>query len=53
MLEVTRVNEKVDKWPDAEYTDYNYDGRLFIVSKGGRTVGIYNLDHVVSIILKE
>lgn len=53
MLEITRANENVDRWSDAEYTDYTYDGRLFIVSKGVRTVGIYNLDHVVSIILKE
>ena len=36
-----------------QWTDYKYDGKCFIIIKGEQWVGIYNMDSVVSIIVKK
>lgn len=35
-----------------EWDDYAYDGKVFIVKKGGAWVGIYNMDSVLSVVVK-
>ena len=35
-----------------EWDDYAYDGTAFIIKKAGRWVGIYNMSHVISVVVK-
>lgn len=35
-----------------EWDDYAYDGMVFIVKKNGSWVGIYNMNHVISVVVK-
>ncbi len=35
-----------------EWDDYAYDGKVFIIKKDGSWVGIYNMDHVISVVVK-
>lgn len=35
-----------------EWDDYAYDGTAFIIKKGGAWVGIYNMDSVISVVVK-
>lgn len=35
-----------------EWNDYAYDGKVFIIKKDGAWVGIYNMDSVISIVVK-
>ena len=40
-------------WEQAEWSDYAYDGKAFIVKNGNDWVGIYNFDSIISVIVKE
>lgn len=53
MIKITMTNSKVVKWHKGEFDDYMYDGKFFIVIRNGEWVGFYNLDHVISIIVKK
>ena len=35
-----------------EWDDYYYDGTVFVVKKNGAWVGIYNMDNVISVVVK-
>ena len=35
-----------------EWDDYAYDGKVFIIKKDGSWVGIYNMNHVISVVVK-
>lgn len=35
-----------------DWDDYAYDGKVFIVKKNGAWVGIYNMDCVLSVVIK-
>lgn len=35
-----------------EWDDYAYDGKVFIVKKCDTWVGIYNMDSVISVVVK-
>lgn len=35
-----------------EWDDYSYDGMAFIIKKKGTWVGIYNMNHVISVVVK-
>lgn len=35
-----------------EWDDYAYDGKVFIIKKDGAWVGIYNMDHIISVVVK-
>lgn len=52
MIKVVFKNGSVVKWKPREYTDYKYDGKCFIIIRNGQWVGFYNMDSVVSIIIK-
>lgn len=53
MIKIIFKNGSVAKWRKKEFTDYKYDGKCFIIIKDERWVGIYNMDAVISIIIKE
>lgn len=40
-------------WSPGSYTDYGYRDNFFIISDGDDTIGIYNLEHIVSIEITE
>lgn len=40
---------KTDEIPQKLYTDYNYDGKLFIVIKKEQWIAMYNIDEVACI----
>ncbi len=52
VIKVVFKNGCICKWKKKEYTDYKYDGKCFIVIRGQQWVGIYNMDSIVSIIIK-
>ena len=35
-----------------EWDNYAYDGKVFIIKKNGAWVGIYNISHVISVVVK-
>lgn len=53
VIKITMTNSKVVKWLKGEFDDYMYDGKFFIVIRNGEWIGFYNLEHVISIIIKE
>lgn len=52
MIKIVFKNGSTCKWKKKEYTDYKYDGKCFIVIKDGRWIGFYNMDSVISIVVK-
>ena len=53
MIKIVLKNGCVVKWTREEYSDYKYDGKCFILIKDERWISFYNMDSVVSIIIKE
>lgn len=53
MIKITMTNSKVVKWLKGEFDDYMYDKKFFIIIRNGEWIGFYNLEHVISIIVKE
>ncbi len=53
MIKIVFKNGCIAKWKKEQWTDYKYDGKCFIIIKGEQWVGIYNMDSVVSIIVKK
>lgn len=52
MIKITFKNGNVIRWKKKTYTDYKYDGKCFIITKDGKWVGLYNIDSIISIIIK-
>lgn len=52
MLKLILKNSCEVKWKDNEYDDYYYDGRVIVIRKDNRMVGLYNIDNVISLIDK-
>lgn len=52
MIKIVFKNGCIVKWKKKEWTDYKYDGKLFIVIKDEEWVGFYNIDSIVSVIVK-
>lgn len=53
MIKITMTNSKEVKWGKEEYDSYMYDGKFFIIIKDSNWIGFYNLDAVISIVVKE
>ncbi len=53
MIKIVFKNGNVVKWKQGEFTDYKYDGKCFIIIKNESWVGFYNIDSVISVIIKE
>ncbi len=51
MIKITFKNGDTAEWYIGQYTDYKYDGKCFIVIKDKQWVGIYNIDHIISIVI--
>lgn len=51
-IKIALNNSKQVKWEKDEWDDYIYDGKFFIVKKNDAWVGFYNLNNVISIIIK-
>lgn len=54
VIEITLKNGHTAVWKadKDEWDDYAYDGAAFIIKKDGAWVGIYNMDHVISVVVK-
>ena len=54
IIEVTFNNGHSAVWEadKGEWDDYAYDGTVFIIKKGGAWVGIYNMSHVISVVVE-
>lgn len=51
-IKIVMANSDEIKWTADQWDDYKYDGKYFIITKGGVWVGFYNLDKVISIIIQ-
>ena len=49
MLKIMLTNGDVRKWTEKEYTDYDIKGRFFVVLFNEQWVGMYALDHIISV----
>jgi hypothetical protein len=54
IIEITLANGHTATWEadKGEWDDYAYDGKVFIVKKDGSWVGLYNMDHVICVVVK-
>ena len=41
-----------ETWEAGQWGDYSYEGKVFVVKKDGEWVGIYNMDSVISVVVK-
>lgn len=55
MLKITLANGNKIFWDEDEfeYDDYKYDGKCLIIIKNNEYVGIYNIDHIISVTKEE
>ncbi len=53
MIKIIFKNGSVCKWKQGSYTDYKYDGKCFIIIKDEQWIGFYNIDSIISIIVKK
>ena len=53
MIKIVMTNSDTVKWCKDEFDDYTYDGKFFIIKRNGEWVGFYNLEYVISIIIKD
>ena len=53
LIKIIMTNGTEVKWVAEQWDDYVYDGKFFIIKKNGDWIGFYNLDYVISIIVKE
>ncbi len=54
IIEVTLKGGHSAVWESGkdEWDDYAYDGKVLIIKKNGAWVGIYNMDSVISVVVK-
>lgn len=48
MVRIKFKNGEIYEWGDGSYKDYKYDGKCFIVFGGGQSIGLYNMDNILS-----
>ena len=46
MIQITMANGRYICWDKEQYTDYMYDGKVFVIIKDSQWVGIYNINQV-------
>lgn len=49
MLEIVLDTGDTRIWKSDEYTDYDIKGAFFVVMNGFRWVGMYTINHIVSV----
>lgn len=52
LIKIIMTNSEEVKWTGDKWDDYLYYGKYFIIKKDGVWVGMYNLDYVISIVVK-
>ena len=52
LIKIVMTNSEEVEWTKDKWDDYLYDGKYFIIKKDGAWVGMYNLDYIISIIVK-
>lgn len=53
MLEITFKNGNTVTYKAESFTDYSYQGEVFVVIKGNQWIGIYSMDMIAFIEFKE
>lgn len=54
-IEITFNNGHTAVWDAVEdgWADYAYDGKMFIIkNEEGAWTGLYNIDHIISVVIK-
>lgn len=46
MIQITMANGSYICWDKEQYTDYMYDGKVFVIIKNSQWVGIYNINQI-------
>ena len=52
MIKLILKNGCEVKWLNAEYDYCYYDGKAIVITKDNKMVGLYNVDNVISTIVK-
>lgn len=52
MIKIVFKNGSVAKWKKKEWMDFKYDGKCFIIIKNEQWVGFYNMDSIISVLVK-
>lgn len=57
MIKIVLKNGRIVEWKKKRkkkkrWTDYKYDGKCFSVINNNQVVGIYNMDSIISVIIK-
>jgi hypothetical protein len=52
MLEINLKNGVKVLWKNNEFDDYEYDGKVLIIYKMHRLIGMYNVNNIISVIYK-
>ena len=52
LIKIVMTNSEEINWTRHSWDDYLYDGKFFIIKKNGAWIAMYNLDYVISIIVK-
>lgn len=53
MIKIILKNGMRVFWDSNEYDSYEYDGKVFTIYKTHRLVGMYNVNNIISLIVKE
>lgn len=51
MIYITMIDGSYREWGTEEYTDYMVNNNLFVIIKGSKWVGIYNLEQIKEIMV--
>ena len=49
MIEIAFKNGNFISYKPEEYTDYKYDGKVFVVIYDKQWIGLYNMDYIMYI----
>ena len=50
---INKVNNEVVIWEPERWDDYSYEGAVFVIKKDGAWIGIYNMNFVQSIEVRQ
>lgn len=53
MIKIILRNGCIVRWKKKQWTSYKYDGKCFIVIKDNEWAGIYNMDSIISVVVKK
>lgn len=48
MIRIKFKSGEIYEWADGSYKEYKYDGKCFIVVGASQSIGIYNMDSILS-----